>query len=381
MTAPPPPKPLPAVQLGYRDVPSEVRTTGLITQTAPNELNPYSVAPLPAAIPPVPKPPAPIGNIAKAISTVMTKIGVVIKEGVLKGSNFSYKYATIGDVLHKLTPLLGENGLMIVQNEVEHKFDQRHVAVTYEFSIAHSSGEVWPDKPRKTGMAMAADKYGNWDDKAFNKAATAARKYFLLELFQVPTGDMDDADSDGTAANPISHTRTPPPPPPVFTAPPPPPPPGGEIGPHRIVLGKGSGAAAWVEAFIKAVGTAANSDDLQRWIEHNSPIMANLANSNPDLYQRVQAATTTKHESFEATPATRVPPDPAAGALDPSNDPDAAIDNIKITLSTFTDQAEMEAWWNTNVAPTEAKWFPPDFTLLLKEFERNEVRIAAQEAK
>lgn len=366
-TPPPPPKTIPPAVLQA----SQANVTQGLNTYDPN----FDYQQL-RALSKEPTPPPPIANIAKAISAVMSEIGVVAKEGTNKFHN--YKYATIGDVLHKLTPLLGKHGLMIVQNEVEHKIDQRHIAVTYEFTIAHESGEVWPDKPRKTGMSLAVDKGGGWDDKAFNKSATAARKYFLLELFQVPTGDMTDVpddpgseEHDGDERVPLQQQRA--------SAPPPPPPPVDETKPHRIVLGKGSGAAAWVQAFIKAIGKATDENELQGWIETNSPIMANLAKSNPDLYQRVQAATTTKHESFEAM----LEPVSDEDFIQPlaAKDFDAAINMIGNRLVAFQNQKEMEAWWNMNVAPTEKQWFAPDFDLLLKEFSHNEVRIAAQEAK
>jgi hypothetical protein len=55
----------------------------------------------------------------------------------------------------------------------------------------------------QTGMSRCRDSKGGFDDKSMNKCHTAARKYFLLALFQIPTGDIDDADSaDGqTGAN------------------------------------------------------------------------------------------------------------------------------------------------------------------------------------
>jgi len=37
---------------------------------------------------------------------------------------------------------------------------------------------------------------GGYDDKALNKCHTTARKYFILGLFQIPTGLADDADAE-----------------------------------------------------------------------------------------------------------------------------------------------------------------------------------------
>ena len=49
-------------------------------------------------------------------------------------------------------------------------------------------------------MAAIKNHKGTVDDKAANKCHSAARKYFLLGLLQVPVGDLPDADSDDDPA-------------------------------------------------------------------------------------------------------------------------------------------------------------------------------------
>jgi hypothetical protein len=139
--------------------------------------------------------PDPIVQIATAIAGVMNDIGVVGKSGENKFQN--YKYAKMENILQKLTPLIAKHGLVIIQTEVERSlFDNDHViAIKYQFTIVHTSGSVWPDRPMQTGMSRCRDSKGGFDDKSMNKCHTAARKYFLLALFQIPTGDVDDADS------------------------------------------------------------------------------------------------------------------------------------------------------------------------------------------
>jgi ERF superfamily len=150
-----------------------------------------------------------IVNIATAISGITSECGVIAKQGYNKFHN--YKFAQMQDVLQKLTPLIAKHGLIIVQTETGRNMldDGRAVAVEYEFTLAHTSGEMWPDRPRQTGLCRARDSKGGFDDKCFNKAHTAARKYFLLALFQIATGDEDDADTEQ------SYTASPPPRPPA----------------------------------------------------------------------------------------------------------------------------------------------------------------------
>jgi hypothetical protein len=137
-----------------------------------------------------------VSEIASAIAKITAECGPVAKRG--ENKFHGYRYATMGDVLLQVTPLLAKNGLVIMQTETERSmFDEgRVLAVQYEFTIAHSSGEVWSEKPRQTGVCRCRDSKGGWDDKSFNKAHTAARKYFLLALFQIATSDDEDADED-----------------------------------------------------------------------------------------------------------------------------------------------------------------------------------------
>ena len=81
----------------------------------------------------------------------------------------------------------------------------RTIAIQYAFTIFHTSGEVWPERPVQTGMSRCRDSRGGFDDKAINKCHTAARKYFLLALFQIATGDEDDADNEKPPSRPIQR--------------------------------------------------------------------------------------------------------------------------------------------------------------------------------
>jgi hypothetical protein len=166
-----------------------------------DSLQEAGVSPLSIAdTPPVPVRPArSTAQITKAIAGVMREVDVVAKRGV--NQFHRYKYASMQDILQQITPLLGKHGLAIFQDEVERSmFDQEGViAVKYAFEVAHESGETWPRLLHQTGVSRCRDSKGGWDDKSLNKCHTAARKYFLLSLFQIPTGDEeDDADKGGS---------------------------------------------------------------------------------------------------------------------------------------------------------------------------------------
>src|SRR5258705_12575441 len=105
-----------------------------------------------------------IAQIAKAIAAVMQEVDIVAKRG--QNTFHRYRYARMEDVLRQLTPLLGKHGVVIFQDEVGRSMfdDDAVIAVTYQFTVAHQSGEVWPEKLRQTGASRCRDSKGGWDD-------------------------------------------------------------------------------------------------------------------------------------------------------------------------------------------------------------------------
>jgi hypothetical protein len=134
------------------------------------------------------------GGLVGAIAAVMNEVHVVAKRG--ENEFHRYRYATMGDILKEITPLLGRHGIVIFQSETGRAMfdDDNVIAVEYSFTVAHASGETWPHVIKQTGVSTCRNSRGGWDDKSLNKCHTAARKYFLLALFQIPTGEEDDAD-------------------------------------------------------------------------------------------------------------------------------------------------------------------------------------------
>src|SRR5712671_2275904 len=134
------------------------------------------------------------GGLVGAVAAVMTEVHTVAKRG--ENEFHGYRYATMGDILKEITPLLGRHGIVIFQSETGRAMfdDDNVIAVEYSFTVAHASGETWPHAIKQTGVSTCRNSKGGWDDKSLNKCHTAARKYFLLALFQIPTGEEDDAD-------------------------------------------------------------------------------------------------------------------------------------------------------------------------------------------
>jgi hypothetical protein len=138
---------------------------------------------------PVTLPVTGFANLAAGIAGVMAELKPVEKAG---WNDFhKYKYARMQDLSTALTPLMGKHGIVVFQNELSRDMfdDGRAMAVRYQFTIVHKSGEIWPERPVITGVSMCRTSNGKYDDKAFNKCHTSARKYFLISLFQIPTDD------------------------------------------------------------------------------------------------------------------------------------------------------------------------------------------------
>lgn len=240
-----------------------------------------------------------VANIATAIAMVMAEIGVVGEGGENKFQN--YKYMSYKDMFRKLTPLMGKHGLAVIPTEKsKNLFDNDAVVMgTYQFTIVHKSGEVWPFQPEWTGVSRARDSKGGFDDKALNKCATAAQKYFLKALFQIPSGEDDEDPDNHDGVVPRQRSRDSAPPrrstdAPQTTTRPSNEPPKPAEGPHKIV---GGTYAGWADAYIDAIGTAGDPATVFAWVDANQQQLAKLTAGSPDDSARVKTATE-KHPAF-----------------------------------------------------------------------------------
>ena len=134
--------------------------------------------------------------VLEAIARVMADTGSVQKRG--KNEFHHYSYATASDIANVLQKTMATHGLIILQHEQKREFvhNDSVLMIHYEFTLAHVSGDVWPEKVVQTGMCAAKNTKGGLDDKAVNKCQVGARKYFVLGLFFIPTGDYPDSDGE-----------------------------------------------------------------------------------------------------------------------------------------------------------------------------------------
>lgn len=128
----------------------------------------------------------------KKIAAVTAAVQRIPKNG--ENKFHGYKYALESDITDGLRELLNEHGLAFLPPivlEWERTATQSKAGdltrVKYQFGLADcETGETF----ESIWISEAQDNA----DKAFNKAATAAAKYWLMKTFLIATGDDPDAD-------------------------------------------------------------------------------------------------------------------------------------------------------------------------------------------
>lgn len=138
-------------------------------------------------------------EIVKALNAIMRSASHVAKGGT--NSFHGYKYTTETDVLEMFRPKMVEHGLVLIPNVVGATGPDEHgnTTVTMSYTLAHVSGEVWPERLHFMGCGNDRNKNGV-GDKGLYKAITGANKYLLFKLFQIATGDDPESEAETTGS-------------------------------------------------------------------------------------------------------------------------------------------------------------------------------------
>lgn len=139
-------------------------------------------------------------TLYKHMAQVLAEVKAIPKTG--RNQFFKYDYMTADDIMTHLRDLLSKNGIAVfarmdgdpISIEAGNtKGGQPRYRVVAKFVFTLACAE--------TGAAIECPWYGeaiDEQDKAINKAATAAMKYWLMKTFLLTTGDEEqDTEFDG----------------------------------------------------------------------------------------------------------------------------------------------------------------------------------------
>lgn len=132
--------------------------------------------------------------VASAVNTVMGRIKGLLKTARNRAGG--YRFASIDDFLSAVNPLCATAGLIILQDELDARLvhdgtelsSRSWLWATFTFTLAHKSGALYGPLTRSVMVPASGA-------QAFGAAQSYALKQFMRSLFQIPTGDGDDADT------------------------------------------------------------------------------------------------------------------------------------------------------------------------------------------
>lgn len=190
--------------------------------------------------------------VSNAICAIMAEIPKLAREETNKHAN--YKFASIDDFLDAVRPLCAKHKLHIEQDEISFDIvqtmdkygkpsDWLRMAFGYTVAAGGSSRG-----PINRSIMVRAD----MGSQAFGAAQSYSLKQFMRSLFQISTGDGEDADSheQSSIAGAVKD---------AFPE-----------GPHKNKSNLDKG----MTAYLAHIDALTNSDDLEEFITEQSPLLA-----------------------------------------------------------------------------------------------------------
>lgn len=147
------------------------------------------------------------GKIFSQISKVMADIKSIGKDQT--NSHQKYKFRGIDDMYNSIYPALVKHGVFCcpqIQKAESFEIDcgEGKVAFRVLLTIAHKFYAEDGSFIEVITLGEGIDR----SDKASNKAMSAAMKYAFIELFSIPTEDIEDSDKDSPEAGRTKHPIT-----------------------------------------------------------------------------------------------------------------------------------------------------------------------------
>jgi len=191
--------------------------------------------------------------VSNAIAAVMADIPKLAREETNKHAN--YKFASIDDFLDAVRPLCAKHKLAIVQDETSFTIVQTMdkygkpsdwLQMGFAYTVA-TAGVSWG--PVMRSIMVRAD----MGSQAFGAAQSYRLKQFMRSLFQISTGDGEDADSHEQSSIASAAAK------PAFVD-----------GPAK----NKSALDRDITAYTVHIAALTNSDDLETYITEQSPLLS-----------------------------------------------------------------------------------------------------------
>jgi hypothetical protein len=140
-------------------------------------------------------------TVVQALAKVMADVGTIGKDK--RNTQQGFNFRGIDDVMNALHGPLARHGVLVVPEVLERLAETRKTAKGGDMNVVHLHVRFTFHGP--AGDQITGSAWGEAQDsadKSTGKAHSMALKTFLLEAFQIPTEDLDDADATGEAATP-----------------------------------------------------------------------------------------------------------------------------------------------------------------------------------
>lgn len=136
-------------------------------------------------------------QIAEAIVKVMGEVKTLARDG--RNTYEGYNFTSVDAFYDFVRPLCAEAGIFLVVDlessstlDIERETKNgpkttKYLVLSYLIKIAHEAGEA-SDPVRREVMVVASG------PQSYAAADSFVTKYFMRNLFQIPTGEADDAD-------------------------------------------------------------------------------------------------------------------------------------------------------------------------------------------
>lgn len=138
---------------------------------------------------------------------VMADMGNVPKNGIYNAYGTKYNFVTNDDITSKLQTALVKNGILLIPEIISVKQEPvtsksgtvgTHTALELLFTVTDGEG---------TFQAKWHSESLDYQDKGIGKALTLGKKYFIISLFEVATGNKEDDPDEGIGAEEVTEKK------------------------------------------------------------------------------------------------------------------------------------------------------------------------------